>query len=94
MEKAETSDGNKIDPLDHYALVTGAQTVKNFEKQKDWERSFLDWLDAIESRRKPCASFLIPHDYFGPDLVFALRKMTEDENTIVLCSLQVSMARS
>ena len=93
LAKAKNFDAKQIDPLDDYALITGAQTVKKFELWEDWERSFRDWLNAIESRRKPCASFLIPHDYFGPDLIFALRKKIEDKNTVVLCSIQVSKAR-
>ena len=93
LAKASNFAAKQIDPLDDYALVTGAQTVKKFDLEEDWEISFRDWLNAIASRCKPCASFLIPHDYFGPDLVFALRKKTEDEDTVVLCSIQVSKAR-
>ncbi|MCJ1422585.1 hypothetical protein MMC29_000465 [Sticta canariensis] len=91
LAKAENFEAKQVDSLDDYTLVTGAQTVKTSNSWEDWERLFRNWLNAIESRRKPCASFLIPHDYFGPDLVFALRKKTEDENTVVLCSIQLKL---
>lgn len=65
--------------------------MKNFQSRLDWENGFVDWLCAIEHGHKPSASFLIPHNDLGPDLVFAMRK-TDESKDIVLCSIQVSTA--
>ena len=89
-----TNDGNKtIEPLNEFALVTGDQTVKSFQSWHDWVDSFVGWLYAIRCGHKPSASFLIPHNDFGPDLVFAMRKTDKVKDKIVLCSIQVSTAR-
>lgn len=88
-----THDGNKtIEPLNDFALIAGDQTVKSFQSWHDWVDSFVDWFDAIKSGYKPSASLLIPHNDFGPDLVFVMRKTNGVKDKIVLCSIQVSTA--
>ena len=93
LAEANNCDDQKLGPLDNFNLVMGDQTVKKFESWRGWVNTFLDWLHAIQNRHKPCASFLIPHNDFGPDLVFALRKRNGSEDKIVLCSIQVSEAQ-
>lgn len=58
----------------------------------------MDWLAAVEEHHTPNASFLFPHNDFGPDIVFALRKKkhpTDDDTNgvgkddVIVCSIQV-----
>ncbi|KAH6869412.1 hypothetical protein B0T10DRAFT_594641 [Thelonectria olida] len=77
LGEADNADGDKIDMGD-FELVDGEQTVQN---------TLMRWLHAVEDGQKPSASVLIPHDYFGPDLVFALRDK-EDIEKLALCSIQ------
>jgi hypothetical protein len=79
----------KIDSLEDCALITGVQTVKSFDTWENWIAQLQRWLHAIETGHKSCASFLLPHNDFGPDLIFALRRKT---GTFILCSIQVSKA--
>lgn len=93
LAQAENNLGNKssqITDLKESTLVSGKQTVMNSDSLNDWITKFLAWLTAIENGFKPCGSFLLPHNDFGPDLIFALRTKTEN---IILCSIQVSQAR-
>lgn len=90
LAQAENNLGNKssqITDLKESTLISGNQTVMNFDSLNDWTTKFSAWLTAVENGFKPCASFLLPHNDFGPDLIFALR--TETRN-IILCSIQVS----
>ena len=80
----------ELGSLHDYALSIGSQTIKTFDAWDSWVSGFSAWLRAIQDRQKPCASFLIPHNDFGPDLVFALRKKTGNGDELVLCSIQVS----
>lgn len=82
-----TNDMMKIQGLSEATLIFGDQTVKKSDDWKQWVYQLLKWLNAIEQGRKPCASFLLPHNDFGPDLVFALRRK---DGNVVLCSVQVS----
>ena len=92
LAQAENGLGNQssqITDLKESTLVSGGRTVMKFDSLENWIEQFLEWLTAIENGDKPCASFLLPHNDFGPDLIFALR--TETGN-IILCSIQVSRA--
>ncbi|KAH6867265.1 hypothetical protein B0T10DRAFT_467967 [Thelonectria olida] len=72
--------------LEDSTLITGLQTVKKSDSLwSDWVSQLRDWLDAVEAGHQPSASFLIPHNDFGPDLIFALRRK---DNTLILCSVQ------
>jgi hypothetical protein len=88
-KKGEARGGEKIESsyLEDCTLVVGDQTVKAFDSWMDWVSNFQDWLDNIKNGLRPCASFLFPHHYFGPDIVFAL---CNKDKKIVLCSIQVS----
>ena len=88
-ENGSGSPSSQITDLQESTLVSGDRTVVKFDSLKDWVTGFLEWLTAIENGFKPCASFLFPHNDFGPDLIFALRTETGD---IILCSIQVSRA--
>lgn len=66
----------------------------------DWMDTFLDWLAAVGEHRTPNASFLFPHNDFGPDVIFALRKKKSpaDNDTfgakpdkVIVCSIQVGV---
>ncbi|KAL9068540.1 MAG: hypothetical protein Q9161_006085 [Pseudevernia consocians] len=87
MARATKDDNRLIEPLDDFALLAGHQTVKTFQWWRDWVDG---WLNAIMCGHKPSTSFLIPHNDFGPDLVFAMRKKIGSKDKIVLCSIQVS----
>lgn len=65
--------------------------------------AFLDWLAAVGEHRTPNASFLFPHNDFGPDIIFALRKKkppTDDdtvgakEDDVIVCSIQVRVTHA
>lgn len=77
----------KIQGLSEATLILGDQTVKRSGDWESWVFQLLEWLNAIEQGHKSCASFLLPHNDFGPDLVFALRRK---DGSVVLCSVQVS----
>ena len=59
--------------------------------------TFLDWLAAVGEHRTSNASFLFPHNDFGPDIIFALcKKPPADDDTVgakkddvIVCSIQV-----
>ena len=84
-ENGVAKEPTQIRDLSTSILITGEQTVKRFESWEEWIVRFAEWLDAVQAGHKPCASFLLPYNDFGPDLVFALR--TPDN--IILCSVQV-----
>jgi hypothetical protein len=88
LAEADNDVNKTIGSVEDFALVVGDQTVKSFSSWDEFLDAFMGWLRAIQNGRKPCASFLIPHDLFGPDLVFALHDRNSDE--FVLCSIQVS----
>lgn len=91
LAKAKNPNGCNIGSLEEYDLATGWQTIKTSDTWGDWMDNFLDWLAAIDEGRTANASFLFPHNDFGPDLVFALRRR-QTPRDIIVCSIQVSRA--
>ena len=91
LAKAQNNGSEHIPGLSASVLIAGEQTVKRFERWEEWIEQLSFWLDTIHAGIKPCASFLCPHQDFGPDLLFALRKT---DKYIILCSAQVSQEYS
>ncbi|KAM0438530.1 hypothetical protein ACHAPT_001279 [Fusarium lateritium] len=79
LSRADNKQGGKIAHLGDYHLVEGKQTVKSFSDLHGFVHDLEVWLQAVQHEQQPCASILIPHGYFGPDLVFALRHKTDKE---------------
>lgn len=82
----------KIQGLPNSVLILGQQTVRNSGSWEAWVSQLESWLEAIEQGHRPSATFLLPHNDFGPDVIFALRR--KDGGSIVLCSVQVSASTS
>lgn len=98
LGKAKNYRGDTIENIEQYRLVAGRQTIKSSDTWDDWMDAFLDWLAAVGEHRVPNASFLFPHNDFGPDIIFALRmkKPAADDGTVgakkddaIVCSIQV-----
>ena len=98
LGKANNTRGNTIENLDQYRLVAGRQTIRSSSTWDGWTDTFLDWLAAVGDHRTPNASFLLPHNDFGPDVIFALRRekapINDDtvgakEDDVIVCSIQV-----
>ncbi|KAJ2987160.1 hypothetical protein NUW58_g4658 [Xylaria curta] len=86
---AKNHEATQIQGLPTSSLITGEQTVKKFDSWDEWIDQLQKWLDDIQAGDSPCASFLLPHSDFGPDLIFALGKA---DGHIILCSVQGSQA--
>ena len=98
LGKAENCWGHTIESLDQYRLVAGRQTIRSSKQWDDWMDTFLDWLAAVGEHCTPNASFLFPHNDFGPDIIFAFRKkkppadddtVGAKEDDVIVCSIQV-----
>ncbi|KAH6887458.1 hypothetical protein B0T10DRAFT_607414 [Thelonectria olida] len=86
LGQAQNGQGQRIHGLEDSTLITGLQTVKKSDKTfPQWTSLLKRWLEDIENSRQPCASFLMPHNDFGPDLIFALRRK---DKSPILCSIQ------